>query len=70
MTGRGFAPDTRDDAIEKLLTLIASGERVTIAEAAERTGISVDVITNILAVHYAIADELLKLIDPRSRSLH
>jgi len=50
--------------------LIASGEKITIAEAAERTGISADIITGILAAQYAIADELLKLVDPSDHQLH
>jgi hypothetical protein len=53
-----------------VLALIASRERITIAEAAERTGIPADIITIILAIYYAVADEVLKLIDPVGQSLH
>ena len=54
---------------EKLLALIASGEKITIAEAAERTGISAETITAILAIQYAFADELLKLLRCRTGQL-
>ncbi len=54
----------------KIVALVASGEWITIAEAAERTGLSADLITSVLAIYYAIADELLKLLDPSGQSLH
>jgi hypothetical protein len=53
-----------------VFALIASHEKITIAEASERTGIPAEIITIILAIYYAVADEMLKLIDPASRSLH
>jgi hypothetical protein len=53
-----------------VLALIAARENIPIAEAAERTGIPADIITIILAIYYAVADEMLKLVDPVGRSLH
>lgn len=70
MIRQALTPDALDLGYEKLLTLIASGEKITIAEAAERTGISAETITAILAIQYAFADELLKLLDPPGQSLH
>lgn len=70
MSRQSLTTDTPDRGYESLLALIASGAKITIAEAAMRTGLSEDAITTILAVYYAVADELLKLLDPSGRSLH
>lgn len=53
-----------------ILALIMAREKITITEAAERTRIPDDLITIILAIYYAVADEMLKLVDPVGRSLH
>jgi hypothetical protein len=53
-----------------VFALIRAREKITIAEAAQRTGIPAEIITTILAIYYAVADEMLKLVDPASRSLH
>jgi hypothetical protein len=55
---------------ETVFALIASREKITIAEASERTGIPAEIITIILAIYYAAADEVLKLLDPVGQSLH
>lgn len=53
-----------------VLALVASRERITIAEASKRTGVPADTITIILTIYYAVADEMLKLVDPVGQSLH
>jgi len=53
-----------------VMALIAAREKITIAEASERTGIPADTIAIILAIYYAVADEVLKLVDPVGQSLH
>lgn len=66
-------PDLPTDIVQQCTTvmaLVASREKITIAEASERTGIPADTITIILAVYYAVADEVLKLVDPVGQSLH
>lgn len=66
-------PDLPIDIVQQCTTvmaLVASREKITIAEASERTGIPADTITIILAVYYAVADEVLKLVDPVGQSLH
>jgi hypothetical protein len=52
-----------------IFALIEAREKITIAEAAERTRIPADLIMIILAIYYAVADEMLK-IAPLGRSLH
>ena len=58
------------DAAEKLFALFDSGKSISIAEATERTGMTAEMITIILAIAYAMADELLKRLDPSGQSLH
>ena len=53
-----------------LVALIVAGEPITIAEASQRTGIPANIITIILATYYAVADEVLKRLDPLGQSLH
>lgn len=53
-----------------VLALIRARQNITIAEAAHRTGIPAEIITTILAIYYAVADEMLKMVDPIGRSLH
>lgn len=63
-------PDGLEQQIATILALVAAGERITIATAAKRTGIPADTITIILAIYYAVADEMLKLVDPLGQSRH
>jgi hypothetical protein len=62
-------PGFEQQCIE-LGAMIANGERITIAEAAKRTGLSTALITIILAAIYAVADEALKMVKPSDQSLH
>ncbi|MDX3970655.1 MAG: hypothetical protein QHD01_29245 [Bradyrhizobium sp.] len=59
-----------EQQIETILALVTTGERITIATAAKRTGIPADTITVILAIYYAVTDEVLKLVDPLGQSRH
>jgi hypothetical protein len=63
-------PGDLEQSCATLFALIAAGEPITIAEASERTGIPSDNITIILAIYYAVADEVLKRLDPLGQSLH
>lgn len=63
-------PDGLEQQIAAILALVAAGERITIAAAAKRTGIPADTITIILAIYYAVTDEVLKLVDPVGQSRH
>ncbi|WGR95177.1 hypothetical protein MTX26_04365 [Bradyrhizobium sp. ISRA443] len=56
--------------IATILALVSAGERITIATAAKRTGIPADTITIILAIYYAVTDEVLKQVDPLGQSRH
>ena len=53
-----------------VFALIVGREKLTIAEASERTGIPAETITIILAIYYAVADEVSKLFDPIGQPLH
>lgn len=63
-------PDDLEQQIATILDLVATGERITISTAAERTGIPADIITIILAIYYAVTDEMLKHVDPLGQSRH
>jgi hypothetical protein len=65
----GLPPDF-ESRYAALVAMIFAGEPITITEAAERIGIPADIVTIILAAHYAVADELLKLADPLGQSVH
>ncbi|RXG87650.1 hypothetical protein [Bradyrhizobium vignae] len=68
--GFRHCPEGLEQQIATILALVASGERITIANAAKRTGIPADTITIILAIYYAVTDEVLKLVDPVGQSRH